>query len=152
MTKAMIKDLLKRHAYVEEEIRNCVEAMQCLVDDIEYERDLKAYISDGMPHTKNGHADPTYQRAQKILDDFRMQIDRIEKRQGGLFESRALVQEMLDILTPEEKLIIELRYFHKYRWCVVASKVGYSQKHCYRLLNNGIHKIEMSVNTRGLQG
>lgn len=86
MTRQEIKDLLKRHAYVEEEIRNCVEAMQCLVDDIEYERDLKAYVSDGMPHTKNGHADPTYHKAQKILDDFKMQIDHIEKRQEGLFE------------------------------------------------------------------
>lgn len=142
MTKQEIKDLLKRHAYVEEEIRNCVEAMQCLVDDIEYERDLKAYISDGMPHTKNGYSDPTYNKAQKILDDFRMQIDHIEKRQEGLFERRALVEGMLEILTADEKKVIKLRYFRKYSWQMVISNMSYCKRSCFSFHNSAIEKLE----------
>jgi DNA-directed RNA polymerase specialized sigma subunit len=141
MTKQEIKDLLKRHAYVEGEIRNCGEAMQCLVDDIEYERDLKAYISDGMPHTMNGYSDPTYTKAQRILDDFRTQIDDIERRQEGLFERRALVEKLLDILSPVEKQIIELRYFRKYKWCMVARTLKLTEKYCYRLSEKAIYRI-----------
>jgi DNA-directed RNA polymerase specialized sigma subunit len=142
MTKQEIKDLLKRHTYVEEEIRNCEESMQCLVDDIEYERDLKAYVSDGMPHTKNGHADPTYKKAQKILDEFKDEIASIEKRQEGLLGRKNLVKDMMDILTPKEREFIKLRYFKKYAWWMVTSKMKYSKSSCLRFQKSALNKIE----------
>lgn len=53
---------------------------------------------------------------------------------------------MMDILTHTEKQVIELRFFRRYRWEMVASSVGYSQKHCYRLQNSAITKLEVWPN------
>ncbi|QRN86023.1 hypothetical protein JR334_01965 [Clostridia bacterium] len=150
MTKAEISKLLNNHTYVEDEIRECVEEMQLLAEAIDCERGIKATIISGMPGNTSTTSDPTYQKAAKILEEYKKDIDRIEKRQRGIFRKRALVELLLDVLTVEEKKIIELRYFKKYKWWMVASNTHYARRQCFNIRDTAIEKmikatIEMGI-------
>lgn len=142
MTKDEITALLNKHTYIEDEIRNCIEEMQRLTDVISCERDIKATILSGMPGNTSTLSDPTYRKAQKILDEYKSEIKRIERKQRGLFVKRALVCELIDILSPEERQVIELRHFKKYRWWMVASQTKYNERYCYKLRDAAMEKMQ----------
>jgi hypothetical protein len=126
---------------VNDEINNCIEEMQRLAEAVSCERDVKATIVTGMPSTRSGKSDPTYRKAQKILDDYKAEICRIEARQRGLFEKKAYVRELVSILSPVERQLIELRYFIKYDWWMIASQMNYNKRHCYKVRDSAILKM-----------
>jgi hypothetical protein len=143
MTKAEIVELLNKHTYVTEEIRNCGEEIQRLTDVTSGERGLKSTVTSGMPGNRSRKNDPTYKKAQRILDEYCNEIDRIEKRQKGLFEQHALVEEIMGALPTVERKVVELRYFKKYKWWMISSQLGYHERHCRRIVHEALHAIEL---------
>jgi hypothetical protein len=138
MTKADIIDLLNKHSYIEDEIRNCAEEMQLLAETVACERDIKATLLSGMPGNPSTRSDPTYQRAQKILDDYKKDIERIGVRQEGLFERRNKVLDMIGCLDVRSREIVELRYVRKFRWDLVAAHTRYHEAHCRKVCKRAL--------------
>lgn len=142
MTASEIEKLLNEYTYIDDEISNCVEEMQILTELADCERDVKAIIYSGMPGNKYDTSDPTFQKALKVIENFKKEIDRIEQRQEGLFEKRAIVEKWIDILTPEERQVIRLRYFKKHRWWMIAREINYSRRQSINIRDAAVKKLE----------
>jgi hypothetical protein len=149
MTKTEIGELLNKHTYVEDEIRGCIEEMQRLTEVTACERDIKATIISGMPGNTSTVSDPTYQKAEKILGEFKKEIERIEKRRRRIFNKRALVESLLDVITSPERTIIELRYFKKYRWWMITDHTHFHRRQCFNIRDSAIKKMLQAAEDMG---
>jgi len=150
MTKSEITRLLNNHTYVEDEINSCIEAMRRLAEVTACERDIKSTIISGMPGNTSMISDPTYQKAERILTEYKREIDRLERKQAGIFERRALVEELLDVLVPAELKIIKLRYIKKYAWWMVCEHMHYARRQCFNIRDAALEKMLLAANKKGL--
>lgn len=135
MKEQEIKKLLGSYNTVCAEIHQLNQEILELSETAAAHRDLSAITYSDMPRG-SGVSDPTYEKAQKVIDVYLNQVTKTEKRIEELFKKKNQVEAMLEPLSDLEREIIRLRYFKKYRWEMVAASVHYSRRQCINIEKN----------------
>lgn len=70
-------------------------------------------------------------------------IERLKIKKQILLDEKELINETLNILSDEERQLIELRYFsrNKLTWINIAMNMGYDESTCRKLRNKIIKKL-----------
>jgi len=140
MTTVEIKNMLKSYNTVCGEIHHLNQEILELSEVAASHRELSAITYSDMPKG-NQISDPTYEKAQKIIDLYMKQVERIELRIEGLFVKKNYVETLLSKLPDIETEIIKLRYFKKYRWEMISNVVCYSRRQCINIHDKVIEEL-----------
>ena len=92
--------------------------------------------------------DPThdaYMTYEKLIDRVKKDIDKLE--QDKLLVEKWMQTGEQAILTAQERLIIELRYFKRCSWFAVSIKANYNERWCKQINKNLLQKIKKHFNT-----
>lgn len=70
-------------------------------------------------------------------------IDKLEKEKKNRLNEKELIDKVLELLSPEERKLIELRYFNKRKisWTNIAMQLNISVDPCIKLRRNIIKRI-----------
>ena len=132
--------LIRAYSDLQGALRDIHNEIQALKRDIEYMRQLTAVQRDGMPHG-TGTSDPTARQAIEIADIYDKRIAELNGRVRMIMDNRRLVEQMLDILSRDERRVITARYIDNIRWDYIPGKVHISRRNCFRLEEKALKKI-----------
>ena len=121
-------------------LRDIHNEIQTLKRDIEYMRQLTAVQCDGMPHG-TGTSDPTARQAIEIADIYDKRIAELNGRVRTIMDNRRLVEQMLDILSRDERRVITARYIDNIRWDYIPGRINISRAWCFKLKKRALKKI-----------
>lgn len=108
---------------------------------------LKSVPITGTPKS-NSVSDNVYSTVQLIVDHYDTEINYYTRQINRLLDDKALFEKAWfnhDLLSHEERAIVELRCFDRCRWPDIARTLKYSEKQCQRLLDKVIDKIQCEV-------
>lgn len=108
---------------------------------------LKAVSVTGMPKS-TVPSDNVYSTVQVLVDRYDAKINYYTKQINNLLDEKELFEKAWfnrNLLSHEERAIIELRCFERYRWPDIARVLKYSEKQCQRLLDKVIEKLQCEV-------
>lgn len=103
-------------------------------------RQLTAVQCDGMPHG-TGTSDPTARQAIEIADIYVKRIAELNGRVRTIMDNRRLVEQMLDILSRDERRVITARYIDNIRWDYIPGRINISRAWCFKLEKRALKKI-----------
>ena len=135
MNEKEIKKLLGSYNMICAEIHQLEQEILHLSEVAAAHRELSAITYSDMPRG-SGVSDPTYEKAQRIIDVYVEQVSKVERRIADLYDRKNQVEAFLEPLSDIEREIIRLRFFKKYKWEMVADSVHYSRRQCENILNN----------------
>jgi len=135
MPKQDIKKNLMRYNTICAEIHQLNQDILNLSEVAAAHRDISAIVYTDMPKS-NRISDPTYEKAQRVIDEYEKQVVRIEKRIVTLFEIKNAVEVFLETLSDIERQLITLRFFKKYKWEMIAQTVHYSRRQCMNIIDS----------------
>jgi hypothetical protein len=98
---------------------------------------LKANEVTGMP--KGG--DGTYDAITATIARYEKHIFYLTNKVNSLIEQKEYTDRLIASLEPQERRIIELRYFKHNNWYVVSMKAHYSEKMCRIVQRKAIEKM-----------
>lgn len=139
------KQKLYNYTYILSKIDSINEDLNNLAAVIDTQRNVKCPIITGMPGSKD-ISDPVAEAAERIIDKYCFEYARFENELDRLFKEKHQIDDLFELLDSTEKRIIELKFFKKYRWWMVAETMNYSEKQCRRISNNAINKIRDKAN------
>lgn len=134
MDKMELKKLLGNYNTICAEISQLEQEVLHLAEVADAHRDLSAITYSDMSRGF-GVSDPTFKKAQKILDVYVEQVAKVENKIIDLYDRKNKVETFLTSLSFVEKEIVRLRFFKKYKWDMVAEEVHYSVRQCHEILN-----------------
>lgn len=143
MNISEIKQKLHNYKYIEFKIDAENEELRNLASMIDVQRNVKSPIMTDMPGN-NSISDPVAEAAERIIDKYCKEFARHENELDKLFKEKHKIDDLIEVLDSTERRIIELKYFKKYKWWMVADTVNYSEKQCRRISNRAIIKIRDS--------
>lgn len=139
-----IKAKLHNYKYIQFKIDGINTELFNLAATIDVQRGVKSPVLTGMP-SSNSVSDPVLNSVEKIIDKYCHEYARLENELQELFNKKHEIEDMLKHLSCFEKQIIELKFFKKYKWWMVAQAIDYSEPQCRRFCNNAIKKIQMHI-------
>lgn len=145
MKKNELKILLNKYNYIVAEIEDCNQEILQLSEVVAAERELKVSELSDMPRG-NGISDTTYKKVEKIIDCYSKQVAKIETNIEGLFYKKNMIEELVKSLDPNERKIIELKYFKKYKWWMIQHTMNYSRTQCFNIHDKAIIKMLKRLN------
>lgn len=140
--KEPIKKLLKDARFINMRIAHTechMKDQQLIVNSY---RDVKGVSYSYETRVKGGKSDPTAKRAQRIIDVVEPEIDKAVEELKRLYALRRLIDDMIEVLTVQERTVIELRYFKNLKWRDIAKRTHYSFSYGTRMNDRAIAKIE----------
>jgi len=142
---AKLKNLLYSYTYIEFEIEDINEKIINLGEVISSQREIRIPELTGLPKG-SGTSDTVYSNVEKILVTYGQEVAKLETRLEKAFRKRNNIDDLISVLDPTEKRIIELKYFKKYKTWMISSSLNYDRSHIYRLHDKAIEKLlELSV-------
>jgi len=135
-----LKNLLYSYTYIEDEIEGINEKIINLGEAISSQRDLSIPCLTGMPGGSN-ISDSVYASVEKIMVTYGQEVAKLENRLEKTFKKRNYINALIGVLDPTEQIIIELRYFKKYKIWMISSSIHYDRSHIYRLHDEAIRKM-----------
>lgn len=108
--------------------------------DIESMRQLTAVRYDGMPHG-TATSDPTAKAAAEIVDLYDKRIAELRERVQVILDNNRRVEDMLSVLSRDERRVITARYIDGIRWDFIPGRVHISRMQCFRLKNKAMKKM-----------
>ena len=140
MTEKEAIRLIRAYSVRQGALRDIHNEIQALKRDIEYMRQLTAVQCDGMPHG-TGTSDPTARQAIEIADIYDKRIAELNGRVRTIMDNRRLVEQMLDILSRDERRVITARYIDNIRWDYIPGRINISRAWCFKLEKRALKKI-----------
>lgn len=145
-----VREYLKNYNQIGSEIRRLnSELNRLLVCREDTYNTLKAQVIDGMP--KKQRLDGVDIVSESVLFTvlrFGKSIELLGEQINNLLNQCDLFNNIWSnsaILKPEERKIIELRYFDQLTWEIVAYKMNYSQRQCKRLVSSALKILQNNV-------
>ena len=143
-----IKSYLENYPYINTELlriqRELNEAIQGKKDTY---CTLKAVPITGMPGSPH-ISDSVYASVQTLVDRYDVKILRYTHEINSILDEKALFEKIWfsnAIMSNEDRAIIELRCFERYRWPDISRKMKYSEKQCQRLFERVLKKMQCEV-------
>lgn len=140
MTEKEAIRLIRDYSDRQGALRDIHNEIQALKRDIEYMRQLTAVQCDGMPHG-TGTSDPTARQAIEIADIYDKRIAELNGRVRTIMDNRRLVEQMLDMLSRDERRVITARYIDNIRWDYIPGRINISRAWCFKLEKRALKKI-----------
>jgi len=140
-----LKDLLFSYTYIEFEIESINQQILDLSEVINTQRDVKVPELSAVPGAGT-ISDPVYASVEKIMVTYSQEVAKLETRLEKAFRKRNSVIALLNVLTPIEKHVIELKFFKKYKTWMIAGTVNYSERQINRYLNSAFIKMSNALN------
>lgn len=140
-----IEKALKDYEHIKghiDEIKARVAEYKRLIDA---ERHLTGVSYDGIGGGY-GVSDPTFKAVASIMTKFAAQITRDEQRLDKLHSTINRIETLLEVITPEERGVIECLYFKGFSFKRTSAKCNYHESHVYRLRNAAIEKMVDAMN------
>ncbi len=139
-----IKQKLHSYRYILFKIEAVNEELNNLAAMIDTQRNVKSPILTGMP-SNNSLSDPVGEAAVKIMDKYCKEYARYENELDKLFKEKHEIDDLIIFLEGTEKQIIELKYYKKYKWWMIAETLNYSETQCRRICFSALKKIQEKV-------
>ncbi len=136
-----IKQKLHSYRYILFKIAAANDKLNDLAAMMDTQRNVKSTVLTGMPSTNN-ISDPVADSVTKIIDIYCKEYANIENELDKLFKEKHEIDDLIIILEGLEKQIIELKYFKKYKWWMVAQTINYSETQCRRKCLSALKKIK----------
>lgn len=108
--------------------------------------EVKGNSCDGLP--KGTNISDTSNRIVKVIDIYERKIKELEKEIININKKCEICIILLDELEPVEKNIICLFYLKKMRWKSIEKITSYSERHCRRMKNKALNKMNCVYKTR----
>ena len=138
-----IKEELQRIALLDERIHELQDNMRAIAEDISA---LRSAWPDGIPHG-GGISDPTATKAIKLSAKLHQSRDHYHRLMLDLIVERQHLVDLIDQLNcPKHRRVIRLRYVDGKSWSHVASDIGCTRQHAYRLERSAIAELEQIRN------
>ncbi|HOO13445.1 MAG TPA: hypothetical protein PK684_10880 [Bacillota bacterium] len=84
-------------------------------------------------------------KVHSTVEDLILNLEDIAERKNNLEAKIQLVESAMELLTPVERKIIELRYFDRFSWWLVAAEVGYTDRHCKSIRTRVVHRLKAAI-------
>mgnify|MGYP000950536816 CR=1 FL=1 len=143
-----IKSYLRGYPYINIEMQRLQKELNALImSKHDTYCTLHAAPLTGMP-SGNSIPDSVYQTVQVIADRYDHKINFYVNKINNLIDDKALFEKVWfnnNVMTNEDRAIIEFRCFERYRWPDIARKMRYSEKQCQRFLDKTIQKMQLEV-------
>lgn len=106
---------------------------------------LRAILISDAPHGTDT-SDPTY-RATAAALIWQTRLDDIEKQISQLLAKMKQVENWLEILSPIERKVIEMRCFaiRPARWRMIARETHYEESSCRKIFERALRKLEKAL-------
>jgi hypothetical protein len=104
---------------------------------------LHAILISDMPHgTSTG--DPTYKATAAVLI-WQTRLDDIAKQISELLAKMKQVENWLELLSPIEKKVVEMRCWamRPARWRAIAREIHYEESSCRKIFDRALRKLEL---------
>ena len=128
-------------------------------DILRLQKDLNAAIKakentyctvKAAPTTRQGSSsgaisDSVFDAVQELIDRYDTVIVYFTQQINSLLDHKTLFEKVwfsVALLKKEERLVIEMRDFDRYRWPDIAKKLRYSERQCQRIHENAILKMQ----------
>lgn len=101
-------------------------------------------------HDSIGPRSPVYgSRKRRIgLGDLSIPVARIvdfenklKRKRERLIAERCRMEDALEVLTPDERVVIRMRYFHGLSWIQIQNHRGQSEAHIHRIHGAALRKL-----------
>jgi len=139
---AKLTNLLYSYTYIEFEIEDINEKIINLGEVISSQREIRIPELTGLPKG-SGTSDTVYSNVEKILVTYGQEVAKLENRLEKAFKKRNMIEDLISILDPTEKRIIELKYFKKYKMWMISGSLNYEERQIYRLHDKAFEKLNI---------
>ena len=122
-----VKDILYDYPYTEEKRERLNKELQDLLGS-KYETSITAQL--------NGVTS-----SNRPISDKTGEANAIKNKINNLYKIQNAIETSFEKLDHNQKQIIELKYFKRYKWIHIAKKIKYSTRNCYNLHDKAIEII-----------
>ena len=134
-----VKDILYDYPYTEEKRERLNKELQDLLGS-KYETSITAQLN-GVSSSNRPISDKTGDAVIKIAEIYDTRADAIKNKINNLYKIQNAIETSFEKLDHNQKQIIELKYFKRYKWINIAKKIKYSTRNCYNLHDKAIEII-----------
>lgn len=107
---------------------------------------LKAAKMSGIPHGTD-ISNQVLDAVEKLIDRYLDRVKEITYQINKLMDLQQQVDSIMyqpDLLTIEERRIVDLRYIKQYQWYRIPSVMKYSRAQCFRIHEKALEKISQT--------
>ena len=134
-----VKDILYDYPYTEEKRERLNKELQDLLGS-KYETSITAQLN-GVTSSNRPISDKTGDAVIKISEIYDTRANAIKNKINNLYKIQNAIETSFEKLDHNQKQIIELKYFKRYKWIHIAKKIKYSTRNCYNLHDKAIEII-----------
>ena len=129
----MNKTMLKQYVYLVREIEQIEEEKEKLASGL-----ICAVHIDGMPHGNSAWNDRMAELTVKLMDLTSVLAERL----NSVIALRIEIENSIDSLEPQERIVLRLRYIEGKDWEKIALSLNYSIQHVWRLHSEILQKLD----------
>ena len=134
-----VKDILYDYPYTEEKRERLNKELQDLLGS-KYETSITAQLN-GVTSSNRPISDKTGDAVIKIAEIYDTRANAIKNKINNLYKIQNAIETSFEKLDHNQKQIIELKYFKRYKLIHIAKKIKYSTRNCYNLHDKAIEII-----------
>jgi DNA-directed RNA polymerase specialized sigma subunit len=139
-----IENILREYPHIPETIQKLnKELNDYLTNKYDTYNTLKSAKVTGMPHA-SGISNQTYNAVEKLIDRYGVRIKEITEEINNWMDLQKSIDDIFyqaNLLTMEERRVIELRYFQQRKWTQIPYIMKYSKRSCEYFQSKAIEKI-----------
>lgn len=140
MTFGEMKDLLINYKNMTKTVYRLQEEIALIKESVNSIREAKAYNPSGLP-SGNGFKDETYEKAVKITEEYEKRLNKLLEKVEAIYASQKKITSLMEMLTEEERKIIEARYILGLKWDIIPMRTYMSRATCFRHHDGAIAKM-----------
>lgn len=154
MPKSKAEMWLEEYPSIPKEILRLNQVLNYAIESRKYaDANVKAVIISDMPKATK-QRDRMSEAVENLVDNLDVIAKRIEKdvedvkqKINRLLHKKKVIDDIWvdDVLTKDEKRILELKYFNNASWQAISFKISYSERQIYRLHKSAIQKINEKI-------
>ncbi len=129
-----------------ETIRKVKREIRMIMDDIERETVLAAGVKAIRYDVDKVQTSPAGDRMADIIARITEDTDRLNERISYLLDLEETARRILVNLRDESARVLELHYLDGLSWVAISERMGYSDKHVFKLYDRALQEFDEILN------
>jgi len=129
-----------------ETIRKVRREIRMIMDDIERETVLAAGVKAIRYDVDKVQTSPAGDRMADIIARITEDTDRLNERISYLLDLEETARRILVNLRDESARVLELHYLDGLSWVAISERMGYSDKHVFKLYDRALQEFDEILN------
>lgn len=129
-----------------ETIRKVKREIRMIMDDIEREAVLAAGVKAIRYDVDKVQTSPAGDRMADIIARITEDTDRLNERISYLLDLEETARRILVNLRDESARVLELHYLDGLSWVAISERMGYSDKHVFKLYDRALQEFDEILN------